>query len=180
MVLKQTIYFLGEYVKNGEIRWIPLFPSSPFIHHLLVSNRPEILFYISKETVFILKCVLIEYKIIMIKSRVTGLMFPLSHKNCMTISTWDSLNTNLERVLALSKILLVDGHIIIIPLTPDTVPTPRLFYYGKYWKKSRAGSVVKTVVFSRSPLSIIFIQYNVVVARGNVQTYRFTVAASNS
>lgn len=128
---------------------------------------------------FILKCVLIKYKIIMIKSRVTGLMFPLSHKNCMTISTWDSLNTNLERVLALSKIHLVDGHIIIIPLTPDTVPTPRLFYYGKYWKKSRAGSVVKTVVFSRSPLSIIFIQYNV-VARGNVQTYRFTVAASNS
>lgn len=75
--------------------------------------------------------------------------------------------------------LLVDGHIIIIPLAPDTVPTPRLFYYDKYWKKSRAGSVVKTVVFSRSPLSIIFIQYNVVVARGIVQTYKFAVATPN-
>lgn len=128
----------------------------------------------------ILKWVLIKYKIIMIKSRVTGLVLLLSHKNCMTISTWDSLSINLERVLALSKILLVDGHIIIIPLTPDTVPIPRLFYYGKYWKKSRAGSVVKIEVFSRSPLSSIFIQYNVVVARGTVQTYKFTVAAPNS
>lgn len=146
----------------------------------LFQTGQKFCFIFPRKLVCILRWVLIEYKTIMIKSRVIGLVFPLSHKNCMTISTWDSLSTNLERVLALSKIFLVDGHIIIIPLTPDTVLTPRLFYYGKYWKKSRAGSVVKTVVFSRSPLSIFFIQYNVVVARGAVQTYKFTVAAPNS
>lgn len=82
----------------------------------------------------ILKCVITEFKIVMIKSRVTGIVLPLSHKNCMRISTWNSLSTNLERGLALSKILLVHRHIIIISLTSDTVPTRRLFYYGKYWK----------------------------------------------
>lgn len=47
-------------------------------------------------------------------------------------------------------------------------------------KKSRAGSVVKSVFLSRSPLSIIFIQYNIVVARGTVQTHKLTVAVQKS
>lgn len=39
---------------------------------------------------------------------------------------------------------------------------------------------MKTVVFSRSPLSIIFIQYNIVVARGTLQTHKLTAAAQKS
>lgn len=134
VALKETIYFLGEQLKNGEIPWVPvsILPSSFTI--CLLQTGQKFYFIFPKKLFCILKWVLIEYKIIMIKSRVTGIVFPLSHKNSMTISTWDSLSTNLEKVLALSKILLVDGHIIIIPLTPDTVPTPGLFYYGKYWK----------------------------------------------
>lgn len=37
--------------------------------------------------------------------------------------------------------------------------------------------MVKSVFFSRSPLYIIFIQYNIVVARGTVQAHKLTVAA---
>ena len=128
----------------------------------------------------ILKWAITEFKIVMIKSRVTGIVLILSHKNCMRISNWDSLSINLERGLALSIILFVRKHIIIIPLTSDTVRTVRLFYYGKYWNKSTAGSTVKTVFFSRSSLSVIFIQYNIVVARGTAQTDKLTVAAQKS
>jgi len=39
---------------------------------------------------------------------------------------------------------------------------------------------VKTVFFSRSSLSVIFIQYNIVVARGTAQTDKLTVAAQKS
>lgn len=40
--------------------------------------------------------------------------------------------------------------------------------------------MVKTAFFSRSPLSVIFIRYNIVVARGTVQTHKLTVAAQKS
>lgn len=114
----------------------------------------------------------------MTKSRVTGIALPLSYKNCMRISTWDSLSTNLEGSLFLSKILLVHTH-IIIHLTPDTMLTLRLFYYGKYWKKIQSRQCGEDF-FSRSPLSIIFIQYNTVVARGTVKMRKLTVAAQKS
>lgn len=39
---------------------------------------------------------------------------------------------------------------------------------------------MKTVFFSRSPLPFIFIRYNVVVARGTMQTHKLTVAAQKS
>lgn len=39
---------------------------------------------------------------------------------------------------------------------------------------------MKTVFFSRSSLSIIFIRYNIVVARGTVQTHKLTVAAQKN
>lgn len=39
---------------------------------------------------------------------------------------------------------------------------------------------MKTVFFSRSSLSIIFIRYNIVVARGTVQTRKLTVAAQKN
>lgn len=97
----------------------------------------------------ILKWAITEFKIVMLKSRVTGVALSLSHKNCMRSSTWDSLSANSERGLALSKILCVHRHIIIIPLTSDTVPTLRLFYYGKYWKKIQSRQCGEVSVFQQ-------------------------------
>lgn len=146
--------------------------TSCFVHHLLVSNGQQFYFVFPWKLFCILKWVRNEFKIVMTKSWLTGIELSLNHKNCMRISTSDSLSTTLERGLALSKILLIHRQNIIIPLTYDIVTTLRLFFYGKYWKKkkSETGDLLNIVLFfSRSPSSIIFIQYNIVVARGTVQ-----------
>lgn len=118
--------------------WFPL-PLSFLLH------SPSACFKMGQQFYFVfpwklfcvLKWVITEFKIVMIKSRVTGIAIPLSHKNFMRISTSDSLSTNLERGLALSKIPFTHRHTIIIPLTSDIVPTLSLFYYGKYRRRKK-------------------------------------------